>query len=133
DPVRAPERGREVMDHHPDVAAREVRAMPPVGSHAQRREVPAFVEGKLPAEDVIPGLVVREKALRPIGRPLDRAAQAATRYQEQRVLGIHAATRAEATTGVRDDDAQSLGPDAKDVAEDRAHAVRGLAAEPYRP
>jgi hypothetical protein len=133
DAIRAAERGREVVHHHPDVAARQIGAVAPVDARAHRRESAVAVEGQLAAQHVIARLVIGQERLRALGRPLDGSPQPPGGNQEQRVLRVHAPAGPEATAGVGHDDAQPLGPDPHHVDENGAHAVGRLASHPERP
>ncbi len=133
DPVR-PAQGRgKVVHHHPDVPAREVRAVAPVHARAHGGETSVLVEGELTPQHVVARLVVGHEALSALRRPRHRPTQPSRRHQQQRVLGVGAAARAEATAGVRHDHAKPLDPDAQHVGHQRAHPVRRLAADLERP
>ena len=114
--------GTEQVALRGDVGA-DVRRRP----HAQAEELAVRVERELGLADPVARMLVGENRLAPLARPLHRPAELLRRPQDEAVLHVGPALRAEAAADVAGDDADRGLGDAEDVDREHvAHPVRVL-------
>src|SRR4030095_10286728 len=103
---------RQVVHHHPDVPAREIRAMAPIDLRADRGEPALVVELQLASQYVLARLVIGDERFGARRRPLDGAPEASGSDQEQRILRVYATAGSETAAGVGHHDPETVRLDA---------------------